>query len=166
MAYTSQIELPLKFSELLYISVILIYIQPLVYRRMFGDFDCKCGNSWKSAYTWVSNSGYRPLTKWQKCLRCSAEVYPTDYRPLIYTGSVSQGGHESSKCQRCIELGGDCRTYVASNTEDEIPDDISLISEASSISSVGGDDNTTPVASDSEEYADELLSKQLKDLAL
>lgn len=83
-------------------------------------------------------------------------------------GGPNQGHHESSKCQRCIEIGGDCRNYIAPK-DDEIPDDVSVISVASSVSGEDGssalDGDRTPVGSDTEDL-DELLSEQLKDLSL
>lgn len=36
--------------------------------RMFGHFNCDCGNSWKSGYTWANKS--------QNCKNCGEAVYP------------------------------------------------------------------------------------------
>ena len=129
------------------------------FKRKFGKFNCSCGRSWASGNTWVG--------KWQKCEKCNAEVMPVDIQPLrphrAWFGAKKP--HESSLCEQCIELGYNCQEY-----NDDIPDDESIISEASTASSSSlaeeqnlSDDNLTPVASDEEEQ-ESFLDSKLKNL--
>eukprot|EP00933_Yihiella_yeosuensis_P025725 TRINITY_DN19959_c1_g1_i1.p1 TRINITY_DN19959_c1_g1~~TRINITY_DN19959_c1_g1_i1.p1 ORF type:complete len:453 (-),score=61.77 TRINITY_DN19959_c1_g1_i1:358-1668(-) len=69
--------------------------------RYFGTFSCACGHRWTSAYCW---KGER-----QACRICELESLPIkkeqlDGRP----GSGTGGGHDSSRCTKCLRLGYDC----------------------------------------------------------
>lgn len=101
---------------------------------------------------------------------------PSDIRPLR-RGNRFDGvskPHETALCQKCKELGYDCRNYVPpqNNTSElvEIPDDQSIISEASTASTASfqeyqklSDEDLTPVASDEEE-TDTFLESKMKSL--
>ena len=67
---------------------------------MFGKYNCSCGHSWVSGNTWIE--------KWQKCRKCESEVMPSDVRPLKPSRAV-QNPHDTERCQKCMELGYDCR---------------------------------------------------------
>ena len=139
-------------------------------QRMFGEFHCSCGRQWSSGYAWIEwdEAAKKWVENWQQCRACKKEVYPTSVRPLRYTGgNVSQKPHDSEACEMCRKHG-DCRNIAAKSgvEEAEWDDDISVRSEASSISDVSEDCNLsdgTPVNSD-EETVDDLLSSQLKGL--
>ena len=129
-------------------------------KRKFGKYNCSCGNNWASGNTWVG--------KWQKCRDCDAEVMPEGIRPLRPGRArlTVQKPHESSLCQQCIELGYNCRGFIPPDVVVDIPDDRSIISEASTASSSSwaeeqqlSDENLTPVASDEEELESFLDSK-------
>ena len=87
-------------------------------------------------------------------------------RPSYGTHKVTKP-HQSDLCQKCIELGYNCRGYVPpANSEVDIPDDQSVISESSTISTIGedqqlSDGDLTPVASDDE---DRLLESKMSEL--
>ena len=115
------------------------------------------------------------IRKKQQCRACDEWIRPhfVDYlRPS--GGSPSQAPHDSKRCEQCMECGGDCRSYHPPEPstevvyEEDIPDDESVLSLISPAPSVSGDDDrdTTPVASDTEEDVDELLSGPLKTLSL
>ncbi len=97
---------------------------------------------------------------------------PKDIRPLRPSRNFTvQKPHETDLCQRCIELGRNCREYVPT-AEDaaDIPDDQSIISEASTSSSSSWaeeqeltDDERTPVGSEGE---DNFLDSKMKSLKL
>ena len=71
-------------------------------RRKFGEFHCTCGNNWKSAYAFAE--------VWQKCKICDMETYPTNLRPLQYSGNeAGQKPHESDLCGMCQKLGRNCK---------------------------------------------------------
>ena len=100
---------------------------------------------------------------------------PENIRPLRPgRGGIIQKPHEQSLCQRCIELGYNCRNYVAPATElADIPDDQSIISEASTASSSSfaedqqlSDGDHTPVASEDEEQVDDFLEARMRDMNL
>lgn len=44
-------------------------------KRLFGDYKCKCGNEWKSSKSYEG--------RYQKCMKCRAEVYPTNLVEII-----------------------------------------------------------------------------------
>ena len=136
---------------------------------MFGDFNCSCGRHWSSGYTWIEwdETENEWVDNWQKCRDCRKEVYPSNVRPLRYTGgNTSQKPHDSAACAMCRKHG-DCRNLKSSEVEEgEWDDSTSVRSEASSISDLSEDQNLsdgTPVNSD-EEAIDDLLSSKLKDL--
>ena len=79
--------------------------------------------------------------------------------------------HVSELCQKCIELGHNCKNYVPPQTDEsiDIPDDQSIISEASTASSSSftedqqlSDGDLTPVGSDDEAVFLESNLKSLK----
>lgn len=137
---------------------------------MFGDFNCStCGRQWFSGYTWIEwdETENKWVENWQQCRGCGREVYPSNVRPLRYTGgNASQKPHDSAACEMC-QKHGDCRNLRSSEVEEgEWDDSTSVRSEASSISDLSEDQNLsdgTPVNSD-EEAIDELLSSKLKGL--
>ena len=98
---------------------------------------------------------------------CGREIYPTTLQPLRCTGGgPSQKPHDSAACEMCQKYG-DCRNYHPSGIEGDDWDDVSVISEASSISDVTDDrelSDGTPVNSD-EETTDVFLSSQLTKLS-
>lgn len=96
---------------------------------------------------------------------------PEDVRPLHPGGgSNAKAPHVQSLCQKCIELGHNCRDYVPSPNEVvDIPDDLSVYSEASTTSSSSwsedqrlSDGERTPVASGDEEQVDDFLEAKMK----
>lgn len=139
--------------------------QDLKPKRKFGRFNCTCGNSWASGNAWAG--------KWQKCLKCDEQVTAADLRPLKPSGRHSNEPkpHISELCQKCIELGPgrNCKDYVPPSTDEsiDIPDDQSIISEASTASSSLindqqlSDEDSTPVGSDDDDYLESKL-KSLK----
>ena len=137
---------------------------------MFGEFHCSCGRQWSSGYTWIEWDEMKNewVENWQKCRDCAREVYPTTLQPLRHTGGgPSQKPHDSAACEMC-QKHGDCRNYHPSGTEGGDWDDVSVISEASSISGATDDrelSDGTPVNSD-EETTDVFLSSQLTKLSM
>jgi len=118
---------------------------------MFGNFYCTgCQHKWSSGNAWEG--------KGQECLLCREMVLPVSLRPLRprFRREEDRKPHLEDLCQKCQELGYNCRGYA-----DE-PDDVSVISESSSVSdsSVSEQDldeeDLTPVPSDSE-LTEELL---------
>lgn len=99
---------------------------------------------------------------------------PTDIRPLRPSYRIHDVNkpHQSDLCQVCIELGYNCRGYIPpENSEADIPDDQSVISEASTISTIAedqqlSDGDLTPVASDDEEGTDRFLSSKIGKLTI
>ena len=101
---------------------------------------------------------------------------PRDLRPLRPSKHfTTQKPHDTERCQKCIELGHNCRDYVppAGDAAVDIPDDQSIISEASTASSSSwadeqqlSDEDHTPVASEGEEDIDKFLDSQMKSLNL
>ena len=97
---------------------------------------------------------------------------PTDIRPLRPSYRIHKVAkpHPSGLCQRCIEVGYNCRGYVPpENSEVDIPDDQSVISESSTISTIAedqqlSDGDLTPVASDDEEGTDRFLESKMGEL--
>ncbi len=139
-------------------------------KRKFGTYDCKCGNHWASGNTWVG--------KWQKCKQCQAEVFPAKIQPLRRGGGPTRNKpHESALCQKCIELGSNCREYIpppSASGDMDFPDDVSIMSEASTISNSSwaaddqqlSDGEVTPVASDNEDETEHILLDKMKNLSL
>ena len=88
-------------------------------------------------------------------------------------GVKIQKPHEQSLCQKCIELGRNCRDYNPDPATElaDIPDDQSIISEASTASSSSfaedqqlSDGDLTPVASEDEEQVDDFLEAKMRDM--
>ena len=134
----------------------------LYFQRMFGEFQCSCGNKWSSGYAWMewNKWGKKWVDSWQKCRRCEKEVYPSNVRPLLYSGgNASQKPHDSANCEMC-QKHGDCRKLQSPEVED---DDASIISDASDLSEDQNLSDETPVNSD-EEAIDDLLNSKLKGL--
>ena len=138
---------------------------------MFGDFNCSCGRHWSSGYTWIEWD--ETENKWveigQQCRDCKKMVYPTNVRPLRYTGgNASQKPHDSAACGMCQKVG-DCRNLKSSEVEEgDWDDSASVRSEASSVGDLSEDQNLsdgriTPVNLD-KEAIDDLLSSKLEDL--
>ena len=127
---------------------------------MFGEFCCEdCNRSWFSGNAWEG--------KGQQCLQCQKMILPTTLRPLLHRyHNKDRKPHVQELCEKCQELGYNCRDY----TPVEEPDDVSVFSESSSVteSSVSerdlDEEDLTPVPSDSESV-DELLD-QLETLDL
>lgn len=102
---------------------------------------------------------------------------PIDIRPLKpHKVHVDPKPHLTDLCQRCIELGQNCRDYVpppnAVSELVDIPDDQSIISEASTASTSSfqedqqlSEDDLTPVVSDEEE-TDRFLELKMKQLKI
>jgi hypothetical protein len=70
--------------------------------RYFGTFQCSCGHTWTSAYTWKSEM--------QSCKSCNKESVPI-HKEQLQPGKGKGGGgghHDSSRCSRCRRLGHDC----------------------------------------------------------
>lgn len=137
---------------------------------MFGEFRCSCGRTWRSGYTWIEwdEDKNEWVEQWQECHACYTEVYPSDVRPLLYTGgSASQTPHDSAGCAMCQKYG-DCRNLKSSDIEEgEWDDSASIRSEASSISDLSEDQDLsdgTPVDSEDEETTEDMLSSKLKNL--
>ena len=134
---------------------------------MFGKYDCSCGHNWASGNTWIG--------KWQKCQICESEVMPSDVRPLKPSRAVreDQKPHDTERCQKCLELGYNCRDHPSEPETDYLDDDStdsgSVFSEASTNSSSSftdwNDEDRTPVCSDEEE-TDRLLDRGMKRLQL
>ena len=140
---------------------------------MFGDFNCSCGRHWSSGYTWIEwdETENKWVEDWQQCRDCGEEVYPTNVRPLRYTGgNASQKPHDSAACEMCQKVG-DCRNLKSSEVEEgEWDDSTSVRSEASSVGDLSEDQNLsdgrmTPVNLD-KETIDDLLSSKLEDLRM
>ena len=120
---------------------------------MFGEFHCEdCKHKWYSGNAWEG--------KGQQCLQCKKMILPLSLRPLLHRfhNDEDRKPHKQELCEKCQELGYNCRQY----TPVEVDDDVSVFSESSSVteSSVSEQDldeeDLTPVPSDSE-LADELL---------
>lgn len=99
----------------------LIYPNPIeqdnkelgtVDRRMFGEFYCEtCDRFWTSGNSW---HGYG-----QRCNDCGNFILPSNRRPLqrriVTTGERKP--HDSSKCEKCNELGEKCIKLSTSNLD-------------------------------------------------
>ena len=134
-------------------------------KRKFGFFECKgCKNEWPSAYTWVG--------KYQECKNCGSKVYPHSVQPLKRgSGARFQKPHHQARCEKCKELGYNCRGYIAKEDDEEVEfeDGQSISSVASSTSTDVSEeprDDVTPTVSDDEEQADEYLSTRVQNLRI
>ena len=105
---------------------------------------------------------------------------PKNIQPLKRSGGdFLSTPHPTELCQRCMELGYNCRQYTppivsswtGSGSGVDFPDDQSIISESSTISSSWAeeqqlsDGDLTPVASDEEE-TDRFLESKMKLMTL
>ena len=104
---------------------------------------------------------------------------PKNIQPLKRSGGgFLSTPHPTELCQRCKELGYNCRQYTPSIVSSwtgggvDFPDDQSIISESSTISSSSwaeeqqlSDGDLTPVASD-EEDTDRFLESKMKSMTL
>ena len=129
-----------------------------VVHRQFGEFDCPCGRSWKSASSWKN--------VWQECKVCGSKVTPENLRPLLYTGVSGHKPHETERCGMCKKLGYNCKNALAGGDGGDDDDDLSVYSEASTNSSSSVDDRDlndfTPVASEDEDDLGKRLDTVLK----
>ena len=101
---------------------------------------------------------------WQKCRGCGSRVYPSNIRPLRYTGgNASQKPHDSAACEMCKKYG-DWRNLPSTGVEEGEWDDdlIRIILDVNDYTDQNLSDGT-PVNSD-DESRDELLSWHLKKL--
>jgi len=145
---------------------------------MFGEFRCTgCIHTWYSGNAWEG--------KGQQCLQCKRMILPASLRPLQYQfhNDEDRKPHIQELCEKCQELGYNCREY----TPAEDDDDESVFSESSSVTDTivseqeldeedepitensaseqdVDEEDLTPVASDSE-VTDKLLD-QLESLDL
>ena len=102
-------------------------------------------------------------------------VYPTYIRPLLHGGShYSMKQHLTEYCQKCKELGRDCRNYTPpedpleedDDSVEDIPDDVSVRSDASVDDELDDEgDRQTPVPSD-EDTTEDFLSQHFGNLQL
>ena len=136
-------------------------------KRKFGFFKCdKCAKEWPSAYTWVG--------KYQECRNCRNKVYAHSIQPLKPGGGSGpyQKPHQQELCQKCRELGFNCKSYTPSASGDDkevdFRDGESIISIASNTSTEVADEDRdiTPTVSDTEEQADEVLEREVKKLSI
>ncbi|KAL0822016.1 hypothetical protein ABMA28_005396 [Loxostege sticticalis] len=75
--------------------------------RCFGEYRCKkCNRLWMSANSWA-NCG-------QDCTKCNVRVYPHKQTPLEKPDGLDKGDlekeHPSSLCEKCKQLGRNCRS--------------------------------------------------------
>ena len=77
---------------------------------MFGEFYCQyCRCGWSSGNAWEG--------KGQQCKTCQRMVLPKSLRPLnaqFHGSDKDRKPHKRNLCQKCQELGYDCRNYVPS----------------------------------------------------
>ena len=90
--------------KVLKIAISLKYLTPMqVSDRLFGKYLCKkCRKEWSSGHSW-SNA-------WQQCNKCDSRIYPFYQRQLESSkkDDLKQRPHDSSRCQKCIELKHIC----------------------------------------------------------
>ena len=95
-------------------------------------------------------------------------------RPLLHSGDRNKKEHLTQYCQKCNELGQNCRNYIPpsepandddNEEEEEEEDDVSVMSDVSDVDTNDVDEVPTPVPSD-EEANEEFLSSKLGNLAL
>ena len=72
---------------------------------VFGHFRCSnCERPWQSGASWKDS--------WQQCSVCETHVYPHEQREPekpSRDGRDPQAPHDMKRCQRCCEMGRDCR---------------------------------------------------------
>ena len=75
---------------------------------MFGEFYCHyCHHGWSSGNAWAG--------KGQRCKMCQTMVFPKSLRPLKpqpYDDDKNRKPHQQDLCQKCQELGYNCRNYI------------------------------------------------------
>ena len=69
--------------------------------RCWGEFECECGNTWSSGNSWRDT--------YQKCNDCDDKIYPCTQRKLRRNDHTDGPAHEQAKCQKCKEIGFNCR---------------------------------------------------------
>ena len=106
-------------------------------RRMFGEFECSCGNTWSSGNAWEGMG--------QQCRDCKEMILPRTLQPLRRSEGSGGGAHEQELCEMCQEIGGNCRELEENNSDDDAE---SVVSTISTVSSAG---TVTP----GEEYSEE-----------
>jgi len=78
--------------------------------KFYGYFQCiECSNRWQSAHTWEG--------KHQVCKKCDTPNYVYEVERLIRDGEPKDDNHkphETSLCERCLELGRPCYTRRSS----------------------------------------------------
>ena len=75
--------------------------------KVFGDFQCVCGKTWRSGNCWFKHTTGELYT--QNCKRCRTKNEPKTFRACRSSGPEnSKGPHQVALCARCKELGRDC----------------------------------------------------------
>ena len=133
-------------------------------RRMFGEFFCDdCHHGWKSGSAWDGVG--------QKCRHCKVMILPHLLRPLEFNLSHGKGQpHREDLCVMCKQLGRNCRSYVPTDEDiamvNEIPleeDTQSVITTNSSVVGEDDDDDDSgsnsggdriPINSDDDDFGD------------
>ena len=91
-------------------TISLKYLTPMQVsssHRLFGKYLCKkCRKEWSSGHSW-SNA-------WQQCKKCDSRIYPFYQRELESSkkDDLKQRPHDSSRCQKCIELKHICAIRI------------------------------------------------------
>ena len=71
--------------------------------RRYGYYQCRpCNRKWTSGHSWKDCG--------QKCQKCEMFIYPHVQDPLIFNKSnkILNGPHDSTRCERCIQLKHSC----------------------------------------------------------
>mmetsp|Transcript_62956 Transcript_62956/g.73266 ORF Transcript_62956/g.73266 Transcript_62956/m.73266 type:complete len:267 (+) Transcript_62956:1344-2144(+) len=78
--------------------------------RIFGEFRCRCGKSWRSAGTYTDT--------WQKCKSCERKIYPFKQHILLAHAdsddedeAIEKRPHDVARCGKCQELGRLCMPH-------------------------------------------------------
>jgi len=74
--------------------------------KCFGEYRCpNCNKTWSSGNSWAN--------KGQQCEQCLSNVYPYSQRALEKSKGQKDNGrpHRSDLCEKCKEVGGNCRNY-------------------------------------------------------
>ena len=125
-------------------------------------------NVWEKGWQGCDNEGCRGIP--------TNMVQPIHMRPLLYGGAHHpMKPHLTDHCQKCKELGRDCRNYTPpedpdgaddDSEEGDIPDDVSVRSDASADDELDNEsDRQTPVPSD-EDTTEDFLDGHLQNLQL
>ena len=135
---------------------------------MFGEFTCSlCDRSWKSGNAWEGRK--------QQCQDCHTWNLPVVLRPLRppprHLFDRIQKPHPEEKCERCKELGYNCRNAPTASAGDEEDESVISFSDSSVLMPSGAREGSdvTPVASDQgsdvadiNELVDEIEQLELK----